>query len=259
MDRQKHVTVRDILAQIEGDDSEMDISTDGEQDDLDQDPDFALTGAPDCDGAQIDQPEPDDSESEIDSDDEPLSRIATASGAANCKKNPYSWRNTDFQPTNVAFTGQIPEPPEDAVIKTPIEYFRRFMTDDMMELTAEQTNIYSLQTKGRCVNTNKKELEQLMGMYLKMGIVQMPGIRVYWEKDTRYGPVSDVMSTCRNRFQALLTSIHFVDNETVLDEQKKDKLWKLRPLLDMFKSKCRLITPGEHQSIVDTVAMMGGA
>ena len=31
--------------------------------------------------------------------------------------------------------------------------------------------------------TSVKEIEQLMGMYLQMGIVQMLGVRCYWERD----------------------------------------------------------------------------
>jgi hypothetical protein len=121
------------------------------------------------------------------------------------------------------------------------------MTNDMIELTAEQSNIYSVQKNGKCLATCPKEIEQLMGMYLLMGIVQMPGVRYYWEKETRYGPVAHVMS--RNRFQAHLTNLHFVNTEEVTDSDKSDKLWKLRPILDMLRNQCRLITPEEHQSI----------
>ena len=64
-----------------------------------------------------------------------------------------------------------------------------------------------------------KEIELLLGIYFRMGLVEMSSVRMYWEKETRYGPVVDVMS--RNRFQALLTSIHFADNEAATDDDKK--------------------------------------
>ncbi|KAF3856671.1 hypothetical protein F7725_017394 [Dissostichus mawsoni] len=84
-------------------------------------------------------------------------------------------------------------------------------------------------------------------MYLKMGLVQMSAVRMYWEKDTQYSPVSDVMS--RNRFQYLLTSLHFVNNLKVSEMEKKDKLWKLRPWLDTFREKCLQVVPEEHNSV----------
>ena len=77
-------------------------------------------------------------------------------------------------------------------------------------------------------------------------IVEMPADRLYWGSQTRYPAVADVMS--RNRFQLLLKVIHFVDNLEVSDEEKKDKLWKLRQFREMFRQQGLLITPGQHQS-----------
>ncbi|KAJ8382139.1 hypothetical protein SKAU_G00029170 [Synaphobranchus kaupii] len=53
----------------------------------------------------------------------------------------------------------------------------------------------------------------------------------------------------RNRFQSLLSTIHFANNLTVSDEQKKDKLWKIRPWLDAFRENCLQIVPEEHNSV----------
>lgn len=58
-------------------------------------------------------------------------------------------------------------------------------------------------------------------------------------RDTLYGPVADVMPC--NRFQYLLSSIHFVNNLAASDEQKKDRLCKKRPWLDAFREKCHTL------------------
>lgn len=79
-----------------------------------------------------------------------------------------------------------------------------------------------------------------------MGLVQMAGKRMYWETDTRHAPVADVMP--RNRFQSLLTSLHFVNNLTVSDTEKRDKLWKIRPWLNSFREMCLQVVPEEHNS-----------
>jgi len=111
------------------------------------------------------------------------------------------------------------QPPADGKPHSPLQYFQQFITDDMMTSVAENTNLYSTQKTGRCVTTTKKELEQVVGIYFRMGLVQMPGNRVYWENDTYYKPVAEVMS--RNRFQLLLRSVHFVDNFCISDDQKR--------------------------------------
>ncbi|XP_038136316.1 piggyBac transposable element-derived protein 3-like [Cyprinodon tularosa] len=84
-------------------------------------------------------------------------------------------------------------------------------------------------------------------MYLRMGLVQMSGSRMYWETDTRHPPIADVMP--RNRFQSLLTKLHFVNNLTVSEIEKRDKLWKLRPWLESFREKCLQVVPEEHNSV----------
>ncbi|KAL7870991.1 hypothetical protein SRHO_G00084880 [Serrasalmus rhombeus] len=155
----------------------------------------------------------------------------------------YRWLKKDFTSPCTNFSG--PDVTSGAVnLHTPLEYFQRFVSEDMIQALTENTNVYSLQKNGTCLNTSNKEIEQMIGMYLKMGLMQMSGVRMYRETDTRYTPVSDVMP--RNRFQSLLTSLHFVNNLTVSEAQKKDKLWKLRAWLASFREKCLLVVPEEH-------------
>ncbi|XP_062866090.1 uncharacterized protein LOC134328792 [Trichomycterus rosablanca] len=138
----------------------------------------------------------------------------------------YCWLKKDLTSPCTDFTG--PDVTSGAVsLQTPLEYFQRFVSEDIIQTLTDNTNEYSFQRNGTCLNTNNKEIEQMIGMYLKMGLMQMSGVRMYWETDTWYTPVSDVMS--RNRCQSLLTSLHFVNNLTVSEAQKKDTLWKLRP------------------------------
>jgi hypothetical protein len=66
-----------------------------------------------------------------------------------------------------------------------------------------------------------KELEQVLGIYYKMGLVQMPSLKMYWANETRYPAIADVMS--RNRFQLLLGTINFVDNQIVPIKPRKMK------------------------------------
>ncbi|XP_016329239.1 piggyBac transposable element-derived protein 3-like, partial [Sinocyclocheilus anshuiensis] len=158
----------------------------------------------------------------------------------------FRWLKKEFISPNTDFSGS--EITNDATtLLTPLEYFQTFVTEDMIEALTRNTNEYSLQKNGTSVNTNNKEIEKMLGMYLKMGLMQMSGVRMYWETDTRYTPVSDVMS--RNRFQSLLTSLHFTNNLTVSEMEKKDKLWKLRPWLNSFRERCLQVVPEEHNSV----------
>lgn len=188
------------------------------------------------------------------SDDEPLATLMQPK--AQQKKKAYHWVKKSFKSPQTGFKDVSVQPPADGKPHSPLQYFQQFITDDMMTSVAENTNLYSTQKTGRCVTTTKKELEQVVGIYFRMGLVQMPGNRVYWENDTYYKPVAEVMS--RNRFQLLLRSIHFVDNFCISDDQTKDKLWKIRPWLDKLRQNCQAVVPEEHNSVDEmTIAYKG--
>ncbi|KAI2647593.1 PiggyBac transposable element-derived protein 2 [Labeo rohita] len=124
----------------------------------------------------------------------------------NAKKKEYRWRKKQFQPPSVGFIASDEEGTEDRCNWTPYMYFKQFVTDEMLQETAEQTNLYSVQKEGKSINTTAKELEQVLGMYMHMGLVQMSCVRAYWEMETKLPAVCDVM------FLKLLTLIHFQDN-----------------------------------------------
>lgn len=63
---------------------------------------------------------------------------------------------------------------------TPYMYFKQFVTDEVIQLVADQPNIFSVQKEGRSININVKEIEQILGMYMFMGLLQMPCVRAYW-------------------------------------------------------------------------------
>ena len=191
------------------------------------------------------------------SDEELQQHFVTVKQTMKQKRN-YRWHKKEFNSPTVEFKGEQALPPADGSVDTPLQHFNKFITDEMVQLVAENTNLYSVQKNGKSVATTTKEIEQVFGMFFRMGIVCMPGIRVYWENETRYDPVASVMS--RNRFQLLLTLIHFVDNLAVDDDTKKaDKLWKIRPWLDIFRSNCLKITGEEKNSIDEMMVSYKGS
>ncbi|XP_065811306.1 piggyBac transposable element-derived protein 3-like [Labrus bergylta] len=100
-------------------------------------------------------------------------------------------------------------------------------------------------------------MEILIGLYLRMGLCQMPGNHAYWENHTRCSMVADHMS--RNRFQTLLAHLHFTDNTDLSNRQAGDKCWKIRPWLDMFRKQCLNVTPEEHNSVDEQMVLFRGS
>lgn len=91
-----------------------------------------------------------------------------------------------YEPPNGEFNGCIEEVSRQVRLDT--IYVKQFITNEMLQEIAKQTNQYSVQKLGTSVKTTPKEIEQVLGMYMNMGLVQMPNVQVYWEMETRYPP-----------------------------------------------------------------------
>lgn len=151
---------------------------------------------------------------------------------------------------------ELPQPPEN--MTTPYGYFKMFFDDEIFEMISLESNLYAHQKDGCVLNTTPKEIEQLVGILMTMGIVKMPNTRMYWSSHSRYSPVADVMS--RNRFEQLRKYLHFTNN----DDQKSsghpeyDKLFKVRPLLNRLKEKMAELPPEERHSVDEQIIPFKG-
>lgn len=157
----------------------------------------------------------------------------------------YKWKKV--QPTfpAIEWSDNFHEPPQTDL--TPLEYFKMFIDDHIIDNVVEQTNLYSMQKTGSEIKTDKKEVQQFLGCCVMMGIVTMPSYKMYWATDTRYPKVADTMSL--KRFEKLRSSLHFNDNLTK-PADNTDKLFKIRPFLDAVQQNFRNV-PHEQSFSID--------
>ena len=132
--------------------------------------------------------------------------------------------------------------------KTALQYFYQFFTPDLIALVANQTNLYSFRKKHQNIKTTTAEITSLIGIMMKMGIVQLPQYMLYWSHQLRYPPVADVMS--RNRFQQLMENLHFVNND---DIDKNDKLAKITSIINAVRDECVKVEPEEYHSVDEQI------
>ncbi|GFO36069.1 PiggyBac transposable element-derived protein 2 [Plakobranchus ocellatus] len=158
------------------------------------------------------------------------------------------WSKINFQVLDSTFKGQEEQAPEK--LKEPLEYFRDFVTNEMIESIAQQTNAYSVQKEGKSIGTSKNEIDLFIRLFLRMGLVQAYSLRAFWAEETRYDKIADNMA--RNRFEKLASHIHFTDNNKVTDEQKKNKVWQIEPWLKGLKNSLAKL-PQEEFSAVNEI------
>lgn len=86
-----------------------------------------------------------------------------------------------------------------------------------------------------------EELQAYMGFMILMGIVHLPSIYDYWQRDEiyHYSPVASRIS--RDRFFELHRYLHFADNSSLAPpgSPEYDKLGKVKPIIEKLSERFR--------------------
>ena len=153
----------------------------------------------------------------------------------------------------------------------PLPFFELFFDDSLINLIAEQTNVYAQQFKeehdGRLkrrfrvnswADTNPCEIRVYLALLLLQGIIPKPKESLFFSKkesiDTPF--FRKIMSS--KRFALLSKFLHFSDNSKSNDSIPK-KVAKLWPVLVHMKRKFSSVyIPDEHVSIDESLMLWKG-
>lgn len=196
----------------------------------------------------------DDADVVEDDDTESIEAEGEAAGSSktgNTSQN-VRWRKRQPVCYDVAFKGE-PFPPPPLIDKTPLQYFKQFFDDALIDHLVEQTNLYSVQTTGTSIGLDHNEMEMYIGMLVMMSIIKFPQMRRYWSKATQIPTVAEVMPV--NRFDKIKQFFHCNDNSKQLPNTHKDfdKLFKVRPILDSVRAKCQQLLQEENHSVDEQI------
>jgi hypothetical protein len=150
----------------------------------------------------------------------------------------------------------------------PIDCYRHFITDEIIDLMVRETNRYVEQyfqtheitsrSKFRQWKaTTDQEMLKFLGIIIQMGLVQMPKLSHYWSSSQLYGSEIIRNSMSRERFELLLKFWHFSNNDNKNSNQ--DRLFKLKPLLDLLRFRFSSVyIPGSVVTIDETMVPWQG-
>lgn len=82
-----------------------------------------------------------------------------------------------FHQQPVDFKDEFPLPPAEPLIA--LQYFDMFVSRSMMKKVVEETNKYNMQKYGTTLNMTVEQLSFVLGMFFRMGLVDMHRVRVY--------------------------------------------------------------------------------
>ncbi|CAF1656880.1 unnamed protein product, partial [Adineta ricciae] len=137
----------------------------------------------------------------------------------------------------------------------PIDCYRHFITDEIINLMVHETNRYAQQhlqaqelaQRSKALQwkpTTHEEMLKFLGIIIEMGLVRMSRVNYYWSKSKLYGSEVIQNTMSRDKFELLLKFYHFSKNE----EQREDDdiLFKLKPLLSLLQLRFMSVyVPGQ--------------
>ncbi|XP_029347881.1 piggyBac transposable element-derived protein 4-like [Acyrthosiphon pisum] len=149
----------------------------------------------------------------------------------------------------------------------PYDYFKLFLTDDILNCMVLETNRNAEQyLKSIRLSRSSRfrswqpivleDMTKFIGLLLWMGVVKYPNIADYWSKAERYENSVAPKIMSRNKFELILRFWHFADNET---SDKSDRLYKIRNILDKINFNFEhLLTPGEIIAVDESMIPFRG-
>ncbi len=207
-----------------GSDNENDDSTPGAMDVVYEDEQAAEAG--------IMEPEPEGIEP-------PKWEIFLPKDVATTKGRVENVKIDDVPPSSRTHGTSRNIPPE---CKTPLQFFLLFFDDEVMEKFVSCTNKYARKKDSNWIDTDASQLLALFAVLMYMGLVHQPTMRSYWTMKDEFQRdmfnrviVSEAFT--RDRFERLLSSLHYIDVSEMDEEQRerekaRDGFYLLAPFFE---------------------------
>lgn len=184
-------------------------------------------------------------------------RRARGSRSSRIERNsPSNWSVKTFLPVTNQLLGPAYLPIELESFD-PVNYIKQYIDDDIVSLIVEKTNQTAVFKTGKSLDLCMNECYLYIGICLVMASINYPQLRMYWEKKFRVALVANCMS--RNRFLALRNSLKIVfDQDITMECKSKDKLWRVRPLIERIRTGCRAQLKQQFLSIDEMIIPFTG-
>ncbi|KAH8039331.1 hypothetical protein HPB51_005661 [Rhipicephalus microplus] len=154
----------------------------------------------------------------------------------------------DFVRPDTTFQCEYDDP---VAVTEPIEYFLKYISEEVFEEMARCTNIYVIETTGTILATTPDEVPWCSDCN---GNPEISAMRMYWQPATQIPTFCEAMSV--NRFFKLRSALHVTESTT--PHSSADKFWKVRPLLNAVKERVLQLPPLEHNSIDEQIIPFTG-
>ena len=143
-------------------------------------------------------------------------------------------------------------------LKSCLDYFELFFTQEVWQLLVSQINLYAEQKRGPADSSvwypvTESEMKARISLYLNMGLVTKPNLNCYWSTDPVLSSSFFPSLMSRTRFSQILRYLHFADNTRAppCDSADYNKLYKIQPFLDLVMARFQEVyTPAIDETLI---------
>jgi hypothetical protein len=201
----------------------------------------------------------DENDSDTNDNEDLESREPSGSSQAQSKKKEVRrlpiWKEgkLDSEIMRKQFQGDESLSAEYLLLATPLQYFTKLFSVELMQLIVEQSNLYCTQSRPeKPLQLSVDELRSFLGVVLWMSLIKLRNSRLYWNPRFTVEAVTNIMAN--NRFEEIKHYLHFDDNSVEND----DSLRKVRPVVSMVRNALVQVPKEESLSIDEQIVPFKG-
>ena len=136
-----------------------------------------------------------------------------------------------------------------------MKYFKNFISNELLDKVCEQSNLYALQKNvNKPFLLHREELKQWIGIAMQMSVTKISDTRMHWSQYSFNDKISSTMT--RQRGEDIKSNLHLVDNSTI---NENDKIEKIRMCVDHLRQEFQKILMLEFLSVDEQMIPFKGA
>ena len=157
---------------------------------------------------------------------------------------------------------------QNPVNPTALDFFRLYLSDDIVSHLVTETNRYADQfiaanviPPHSAVNewkpTNADEMRAFLGLSLLTGLVYKVRLHMYSSGDAMHKTYIFGQSMARDRYLLLLRFLHFAHNDLIdTKDPDRDRLGKIRSIIDIICDRCATVYSQARDLCVDESSVL---
>ena len=178
------------------------------------------------------------------------------------KYSNVKWTETEPTPAmrRHEFVGDEPGVTEHVTSNEPIDIFEIFVTDDLIELIVENTNLYAAQSmEGKEYARTSRlfkwepvtaaEIRLYIAVLIYRGLVYKPREHLYYTKNKLFQTPGFRRILSQNKLVLLEKFLHFCNNQELPENYNKTA--KIQPVLEMLNKRFKLLINLERDLSID--------